>query len=349
MSLVLGGTAFVFDGREVATGAIVLEAVRCGEWATLERELLDGIDRLRRLARGGIDIADADLRPPLVAWRRERRLLAAEDYHAWLAERELTIEDVSEHLRRHLAVEHADASDRGQADPADVTAGAAHAEAILSGRLSAWGQRLARRKAALRALLARHVEPERSNAAAVERLVEDALAARGAGLGGESAELLRSWAGEVLELDAAWMRLTEALAQQPAIERCVAGHHLDWQRLEWEEATFAREDVAAEAALWVREDGAALASVAAQADGVCGEVAAYAYEQPELASILLGAHPSELVGPLATENGWRLVQLRARTAPDAADPTLRARAIEELLEDALAPHLSGRVEWHARL
>jgi hypothetical protein len=345
----LGETAFVFDGREVATGEIVLEAVRCGEWAALERELLDGIDRLRELERDGIEIEDADLRPPLVAWRRERRLLAAEDYHAWLAERDLTTEDVSEHLRRRVAVERTGASDRRRTDPADSIAAAAHVEAILSGRLSAWAQRLARRNAARRALLARHVGPEPSSAAAVEELVEDALAAPGTDLGAENAELVRSWAAEVLELDDAWKRLTEAVAQEPAIERCVASHHLDWQRVEWAEATFVREDVAAEAALWVREDGAALASVAAQANGICGEVAAYGYEQPELASLLLGAQAGDLVGPMATEDGWRLVQLRARTAPDATDPTLRARAIEELLEDALAPHLSGRVEWNVRL
>jgi hypothetical protein len=345
----LGETAFAFDGREVATGEIVLEAVRCGEWATLERELLDGIDRLRELERDGIEIGDADLRPPLVAWRRERRLLAAEDYHAWLAARDLTTEDVSEHLRRRVAVERAGRLERRRPGSGDSIAAAAHAEAILSGRLSAWAQRLARRNAARRALLARHVGPEPPTAAALEELVEDALGAPGTGLGAEEAELVRSWAAEVLELDDAWKCLTEAVAQEPAIERCVASHHLDWQRVEWAEATFVREDVAAEAALWVREDGAALASVAAQANGICGEVAAYGYEQPELASLLVGAHAGELIGPMATEDGWRLVQLRARTAPDATDPPLRARAIAELLEDALAPHLSGRVEWNVRL
>ncbi|HEX4034405.1 MAG TPA: hypothetical protein VHX66_08185 [Solirubrobacteraceae bacterium] len=349
MPLVLGKTAFVFEEREVAIGEIVLEAVRSGEWAALERELLDGIDRLRELKRGGSEIGDGDLRPPLVAWRRERRLLAAEDYHAWLAERELTIEEVSEHLRRHIAVERTGDQDRVQTTSAVLTAGAAHAEAILSGRLLAWTQRLARRKAARRALLARKLDPGRASAAAVEQLVEDAFTAQGAGAGAERAELVRSWASEVLELDAVWQRLTEEVAQQPAIERCVASHHLDWQLVEWQEATFAREDVAAEAALWVREDGAALASVAVQANGVCDEIAAYGYERPELASLLMGARDGELVGPVAFEDGWRLVQLRARKSPDAADPTLRARAIEELLEDALAPHLSGRVEWRAPL
>jgi hypothetical protein len=33
--------------------------------------------------------------------------------------------------------------------------------------------------------------------------------------------------------------------------------------------------------------------------------------------------------------------------PSAEDPQLRERAIGELLEDALAPHLAGRLEWHA--
>jgi len=111
----------------------------------------------------------------------------------------------------------------------------------------------------------------------------------------------------------------------------------------------ARSEIEKIEAVAQREDGAALASVAAQASGICGEVVAYGYEQPELASLLLGAHAGELLGPMATEDGWRLVQLRARTTPDATDPTLRARAIEELLEDALAPHLSGRVEWNVRL
>ena len=345
----LGKTAFVFDGREVATGEIVLEAVRGGEWATLERELLDGINRLRELERGGSEIGDEDLRPLLVAWRRERRLLAAEDYHAWLAERDLTIDDVAAHLRRRAALERSGTSADRRADQPDATADTAHAEAILSGRLSAWAQRLAHRKAARPALLARDVGPDSASEAIVEELVEDAIAAPGTGLGVQDGELVRAWAREVLGLDDAWERLTEAVSQQPAVERCIASHYLDWQHVEWEEATFAREDVAAEAALWVREDGAALASVAGQANGLCEELGAYGYEQPEMASLLLGAHPGEVVGPVAVENGWRLVQLRARTAPDAADPTLCARAIEELLEDAVAPHLSGRVEWRVRL
>ena len=57
--------------------------------------------------------------------------------------------------------------------------------------------------------------------------------------------------------------------------------------------------------------------------------------------MLTGKRPGELVGPIATGSGWRLVQLRERVLPRASDPQLRARAIDELLDDALAPASRG--------
>jgi hypothetical protein len=341
----LAETAFSFDGRGLATGQVVLAALRWGEWPDLERAVRAALVGVQSAERGGVSFADDELRPILVAWRRERQLLSAEDYQAWLADRGLTLEEMSAYLRRSAVGElPAD----GVCDPAELAA-AVYPEAILDGRLRAWAQRLAQQEGARRALRARDRETPPIPAEEVSELVAAATHADSTGLDEISGERLRVWAVEVLELELAWSWLVDQVAHDESIERCLRAHRLDWQRLEWEEAIFTREDVAREAGLWVREEGMGLSLVAEQAGTVCTVEAAYGYEARETADMLTGKRPGELVGPIATDSGWRLVLLRERVLPVAADPELRARAIDELLEDALAPHLAGRVEWHASL
>lgn len=341
----LAETAFSFDGRALVTGQVMLAALRWGEWADLEREVRAALVGVQRAERDGASRADDELRPILVAWRRERQLLSAEDYQAWLAERGLTLEDMSAYLRRSAVGElTADVV----CDPA-VLAAAVYPQAILSGRLRAWAQRLAAQAGARRALRARGGETGPIAAEEVSELVAAARRAEVSGLDEIPVERLRAWAVEVLELEQAWSLLVDQVADDEPIERCLRAHRLDWQRLEWEEATFIREDVAREAALWVRDEGMGLSAVAEQAGTVSTVDAAYGFDAPETAQMLTGKRPGELVGPIATHSGWRLVLLRERVLPSASDPQLRARAIDELLDDALAPALAGRVEWHARL
>src|SRR5579863_2067186 len=111
----LAETAFSFDGRGLATGQVVLAALRWGEWAELEREVRAALVGVQRAASDGASFADDELRPILVAWRRERQLLSAEDYQAWLAERGLTLEDMSAYLRRSAVGE---TTGDGACDPA---------------------------------------------------------------------------------------------------------------------------------------------------------------------------------------------------------------------------------------
>jgi hypothetical protein len=341
----LAETAFAFEGRIVTIGQVVLAALRWGEWNDFERAVRTGLVGVQRAERDGASFADAELRPILIAWRRERRLLSAEDYQAWLAERGLTLADMSAYLRRSAVGE---ITADGGCDPAPLAA-AVYPEAILDGRLRAWAQRLAQHEGARRALRARGDETPPMPADEVLELVAAAKRAEASGLDEIPVERLRVWAVEVLELEQAWSLLVDQVAHDELIQRCVSAHRLDWQRREWEEATFAREDVAREASLWVREEGLNLSAVAEQAGTVSTVEAAYGDEARETAHMLTGKRPGELVGPIETSSGWRLVLLRERVLPVAADPQLRARAIDELLDDALAPQLAGRVEWHARL
>ena len=351
----LADTAFAFDGSAVPNGQLVLAAVFWGEWAELEREAALGVRCAERAQREPASVTDEDLRATLIGWRRERKLLSADDYQTWLADRGLTVEDMSGYLGRAVAREWAfklaaGLPDEGAERGGDLAGLAAivYPEAILSGRMRAWGERVARHKAAARAVRARRTEIPRALSEDVEQVVASALDARSSGLDDVPTEQLRAWVAELIESLRSWEVLAEQIASEESLERCLSEHRLDWQRLEWEEAAFAREDVAHEAALWVREDGLSLSAVAEQAGIPCALKAAYGFEAGEVAGTLAALRPGELHGPWAGESSWRLVQLRQRILPTAADPELRVRARDELLDDALAPHLAGRVEWHAQ-
>jgi len=354
MRLPLDETAFTFDERPVAIGQVVLAAVSWGAWARLLRRLEFGMLAIARLEQEGETLADEDLRPRLIAWRRARRLLAAEEYNAWLAARELTLEDMSAYLRRTTAAERLGGESSGleaDARPPDLegAADAAFPEAIVSGELRSWAERLARQAAAAPALAARGLGAAETRKDDVEALLSEARADPRSGLREMPAERLAAWAADELALECAWVRLAREAADEQLIERCVRSHHLDWQRLAWDEATFPREDVALEAAMWVRDEGVALNAIAERADAPASAGEAYGWDVGELMALLVGTRPGELVGPVSNDQGWRLLHLRERVLPTSTDPQIRARAIEELLEDALAPHLAGRVEWHAAL
>ena len=156
--------------------------------------------------------ADDELRPILVAWRRERQLLSAEDYQAWLAERGLTLEDMSAYLRRSAVGE---TTGDGACDPAALAA-AVYPEAILGGRLDAWAQRLAQHAGARRALRARGRETGPIPAEEVSELVAAAKRADASGLDEIPVERLRAWAVEVLELEQAWSLLVDQVAARRA-------------------------------------------------------------------------------------------------------------------------------------
>jgi hypothetical protein len=350
----LAETAFTYDGRPLPLGEVVLAAVHRGEWDDLRHAVARGIVCQARAESEGVQVSADEQHRLLVEWRRERRLSSAQDYRAWLTDRGLTLDDMSEHLRR-AAVERMTPP---SGDPTEQAgdhfchgaefAAVVYQEAILQGRLSGWAEHLMRQEAARRVLHARGTNIPMASAEEVAGLVA-AAAAHASGLAGIPPDELRDWAMEVVVLERAWDLIADHLADDELLERCLRAHRLDWQRLVWEEVTFAREDVAREASLWVREDGRSLSAVAEQAGAVTTLDAAYADDADELARLLTSKRPGELIGPIATGSGWRLMQLRERVLPTSADPELQARVAGELLDDALGPHLAGRVEWRVRL
>lgn len=273
--------AFSYDGTLILYGDVIAAAMRWSEWTELEQSL------------GEPRTPPAELRDAVIAFRRCRGLLSAEDYRRWLEERSLTVADVDAHLL---------------GAPRTI-----ETEAILSGALHAWAERLSRCAAAAHAL---------------------GRGATGAGLD---------------ELLAAETDFRQRVVTEERIAERLSDHRLEWQRAAWQALEMPSEGAAREAVLLVREQGLAFSDVAALAHVTLREHTAYCDEVPDLAGALMSAAPRELIGPLHDGERWLLLQLSERAAPSADDEHLRGRACQELLDDALERHLAGRVRWHVEL
>jgi hypothetical protein len=328
---------------------VVIAAIGWGEWQTLEHSVAEGLACESDAEERGEDADPGELRAAVVAFRRARRLLAGEDYLAWLRRRSLTTVDVAGHVKRAVL--------RRRAEPrldevlarhrpsAERIAEAIDAEAILSGSLRSWSERLARCAGALRGLAANEDRPTSGISNRLTQLLADAA---DCGTSGLSEQAIRDRAPRLAELLEAEARFGDLVVTPALIERRLDEHRLDWRRFVWNEVVFKSEGAAREAALMVREDGMELGAVAEFAHADSSIRDAYWADVPELASLLSGRGPDELVGPLPTDGRWRLMSLRECVAVNAEDPTLRARVTRELLDDALGRQLAGRLTWHVR-
>lgn len=348
MRAVVNRMAFDFDEVRFDWGDVVLAAIGWGEWQLLEGSTADTLAPADAADECRERIDAAALRESVVRLRRARGLLAGEDYERWLADWSLSTEDVRAYfagaLRERSAGEAASQSPDRRPDTGRLARAVRNA-AILSGRLQSWAEGLAKCAAAAAGLTALREEIPTVSRDGIAGLVAAACACRVSGL---DEVQVRVRAPRIAELQAAERTFADQVAKPERVERCIAGHRLDWQRFVWEEVSFAGEGAAREAALLVREGGMDLAEVAGLAHADIGLREAYAEDATELAGVFAAAAAGELLGPLAGDRHWRLVRVRERTPPTRDDTALRERARGELLEDALGRYLAGRVTWHGK-
>jgi hypothetical protein len=341
-------TLFIYEQEQFTRADVLLAAIHRGDWQPFAQSLCRA---MAVEAAADSTLTDDALRPGVIAFRRARGLLSGEEYRTWLNERGLTTDDVTAHVRRALVGPGTPAA-VGDGSPAvaaavdaDVAA-TAGVELQLGGQLLAWAERLARCAAAERSLTTDGAPAPVAPDEQIATLVVAARDSAAPDLDQLGPDDLTSRARRVVELETAFTQFAARAATATRLDGCLVAHRLDWQLLRWEQATFSSQGAALEAALGVRADGVALAQITQRAGGAWSEEHAYANSADGLAAALLGAEPGELVGPLGEDDRWLLLALRERVAPATDDPVLAARAREEVLEDALARHLAGRVEWN---
>jgi hypothetical protein len=328
-------------GEKVTGRDLVAAGAVSGRWLKLEDEIV------RALAlSNSASASDGDLTAAMRDFRYERHLTSAEDFRAWLDQRELTVADVRSAVERDLLRRrYGPAENPGAVETRRVLA-ALPAEAVYSGALEDSGVWLADRLLCAKGADSRG--PGVSNecleavAAAEARLVavsvldepEDVRVAR------------LEW---VLAADAAFVARAAAVATPEALAACVEEHRLDWVEFELDGFRCSSRSAAAESMMLLREDSLAVEEVARLAGVHAVRQALRRESAPAaLAAALAGAAVGDVIGPFADGEGYALWRVVARVLPDVGNPGVRERATAKLLAADASRRRAGRVTWFDR-
>jgi hypothetical protein len=96
-----------------------------------------------------------------------------------------------------------------------------------------------------------------------------------------------------------------------------------------------------------REDGLSSVDIAARAERPTRRSRARADSlDGALAALTLSTPLDEIIGPVRVDGEWCVMWVRARSAADPSDATVRETAIGALVDEAIDAHTRGRVTWH---
>jgi hypothetical protein len=90
---------FAVSGRTFGWGDIVCAATAWGRWAECERAARRGRSALLRAQRTGIALTGGEFEAAEDRFRRERRLLAADELVSWLARRDVEVSEWRDYIR----------------------------------------------------------------------------------------------------------------------------------------------------------------------------------------------------------------------------------------------------------
>ncbi len=298
---------------------IVCAAARAwGEWEGFAAETARGLAAVQYASANNCLPANAAVQAAANEFRYARQLVSAQDAQAWLALWGLSANDWLAYFRRTLLQEKMKESvaqrELPPVTPAEVES-VWQTEALCSGKLGAWTERLAGRGA----LVARF-----NGAEAVRR-------------------------AEIAALDAAFENCRRQLLDPAALRQQIAHNYLDWIRFDCRYLWFAEERLAREAALCVRHDGLSLDEVAQDARAVVQEWSFYLDElAPAARGPFVAAQRGDWLGPLSLLAGFPLLAITGKTLPDEADPHIRRRSEEAVTKHVILQETNNRVTWLAR-
>jgi hypothetical protein len=311
--------AFRVDGVGYRWAHVFAHARRRGDWRILEIEVTQAQACLRLATEEGPPLRRQAERSVAVAFRRTRRLHAAEDLEAWLGTRDLTFAQwrhyiQGEALRRRHAAELDTVVKCYPVDDATVE------EALrVWGRCSEafprWAEQLATRAAAAHAACERAGEPPPGP-------------------------------DELEALEALFDRFAGDVATAERLEALLATRYLDWLRIDGETAVFADQDTAAEALLCVRDDGWSLSEATLAGQGRLHRHGLLVEEiEPDTRYHFVRAHDGDLLGPLPLGGKPTLFHVLRKDAPSLDDDEVRLKATRHVVTTAASHEVDDRVEW----
>ena len=315
MTTVLPARVFSAGGHCFTWVEVVESARVWGEWAALQHRVVGLLARENELAAAGALPEAATVQAAADNFRDRHNLLTADELEEWLGRFDVGLEEWKAEMRRSLLEPANDAA----IDATEVSLGAAEracwVHAVCSGKLAAYA---------------------RTMAEAVAVHLRD--------------QPLTRTPDELAELLEQRERFCAAQLRTPALAAEISDNKVGWTRIDLVCLRHPDDMVVREAALCVRLEGRELADVATDAKAELREASMLLDDaEPQLRTRLLAANPGELIGPLATGDGYQLVLVVRQVAPSLGDPMVRARAEETLIKRALAAEVNRQVNWHERI
>ena len=349
MNQLFGQVVFTVGNEEYYWEDVVLAARLWGDWVGVEEAARQALACLEQAEESGESPSADEVQAASVEFRYEYDLISAQETEAWLERWGLTAESWMEYLkgvllRKRWADELEEIAARVGVPEEDL-GGFIHAEAVCSGSLGRFAQRLAGR-AALHARMAES-NPGASDPAGDGGDTETSgESEETVDLEGLSPERVRERLAVLKRLEASYRRFREQALTPKALKDQIGSHHLDWVRFDCQSVSFPDEQMAREAVLCLQEDCRDLADVAAESKRTLEKTRFFLDQmEPALRDRFLGARKGELLGPLGVQEGFVLYFVEDKLMPSENDPEIRQRAEEVVVESALEREAAARVEW----
>lgn len=320
-------------------------------------DLTPAWQRLLHSVEAEEDAAERELEPDVDAlqqmsddFRSERDLITAEETEQWLAQRDLTLDDFSDHfVRRYWG---ASLNPKAETEPIEFMAAPAElrdllpAELVLLGAFDALATELSWRVAARAVAAGRELNPELISAerrsflerAGVNEIaLPDWLAVHGRDA---------AWLDEMLSLEAYYRREREALVTEDRCRAEVSSSRLQLARFDTETVELDSLDAARETMLCVRNDGLSLEEVAAQGSyPFHRDVILLEDLRESVRERFLCAVPGEVLGPLERGDGFQVCRIREKIEPTLGDEEIRRRIEQRLLQRFFNEVCSTHIRW----
>jgi len=336
------GSAVLFHagGRAYTVDDAISSAMFRGALDTAIEETLALSAAEERAGEEGFEPDDEALQTSAESFRYQHDLITAGETEAWLETRGMTIDDFSRHLYQQLCRSAYPGKSDGQSVPDDLsdllrvrlwmTDGMDELAAALRRRIAA-GIEMSDREtlstqAEKRRFLGRHRLDDRSLAGWLAALNRD-----------------NAWLAEALRVETAFDRLVTQAITDDARSRRLASMQLALSKMEIETLELDSEAAAREAVLCVRDDGQSLSEIARESGYHADHSELWIDDFDDaIGQQLLGAVDGEVIGPIESDDRFKVYQIVRKIEPRMSDPAVSDRIdkaiVDEFFDDLCARH-----------
>jgi hypothetical protein len=336
------GSAVLFHagGRAYTVDDAISSGMFRGELDTAIEETLALSAAEDRAGEEGFEPDDDALQASSENFRYQHDLITAGETEGWLESRGMTIDDLSRHLYQQLCREALPAEADGKSVPDDLS-DLLRVNLWMTDAMDELAAQLRRRIAAGIEMSDRETlstQAEKRRFLGRHRLDDRSLQGWLAVLNRDDA-----WLAEALRVETAFDRLITQAITDDARSRKLASMGLALSKMEIETLELDSEAAAREAVLCVRDDGESLSELA-RASGYHADRSEIWTDDLDdtIGQRLLGAADGEVIGPVESDDRFKVYQIVRKIEPRLADPAVSDRIdkaiVDEFFDDLCARH-----------